>query len=156
MMNKNNLARARANLFLLDDFICHNPDLGNEWLNLLADCRDEITALRAQSDNVDQRARCVVDTHSVECRLTRFESSVDAAVICLTLRHNNGSTMLEQHVTLSKASDGCWQPTIVLENFPGAETPAGALFQLSDWLLRLGLASQITLDVESRLEALTE
>lgn len=156
MMNKNNLARVRANLFLLDDFICHNPDLGNEWLNLLADCRDEITALRAQSDNVDQRARCVVDTHSVECRLTRFESFGNTAGIGLTLRHNNGSTTLEQRITLSNVGDGRWQPTIVLEDFPGAETPAGALFQLSDWLLRLGLASQITLDVESRLEALTE
>ncbi|WOA52522.1 hypothetical protein [Dickeya solani] len=155
-MMKNNLGRVRANLFLLDDFICHNPDLGNEWLNLLADCRDEITALRAQSDNVDQRARCVVDTQSVECHLTRFESSGDTAVICLTLRHNNGSTVLEQDVMLSKTSDGCWQPAIVLENFPNVETPAGALYQLSDWLLRLGLASQITLDVESRLEALTE
>ncbi|WP_038914139.1 hypothetical protein [Dickeya zeae] len=156
MMNKNNLGRVRVNLFLLDDFICHNPDLGDEWLNLLADCRDEITALRAQSDNVDQRAGCVVDTQSVECHLTRFESSGNTAVISLTLRHNNGSTVLEQRITLSKASDGCWQPTIVLENFPGAETPAGALFQLSDWLLRLGLASQIDPKTESRLEALTE
>ncbi|WP_350312384.1 hypothetical protein OHJ28_13600 [Dickeya fangzhongdai] len=156
MMNKNTLARVRANLFLLDDFICHNPDIGNEWLNLLADCRDEITTLRAQSDNVDQRARCVVDTHSVECRLTRFESSVNAAVICLTVQHDNGNTVLEQDVMLSKASDGSWYATIVLESFPNTETPAGALFQLSDWLLRLGLASQIDPKTESRLEALTE
>lgn len=155
-MMKNNLGRVRANLFLLDDFICHNPDLGNEWLNLLADCRDEITVLRAQSDAVDQRARCVVDTHSTSCHLVRFESPGDTAVICLTLRHNNGSTVLEQHITLSNVGDGRWQPTIVLEDFSGAETPAGALYQLSDWLLRLGLASQIDLVVESRLEALTE
>ncbi|MBN3068177.1 hypothetical protein [Pectobacterium brasiliense] len=145
----------RADLHLLDGFIAHNPDLGDRFLDMLANCRDELLELRKQSPNPDQQALGHVGNQSVGCFINRYERNADTETLALTLRHVLDGNVLEQDVTVVKIF-GRWQVVFASEGFSGMETPAGALFKLSDWLMRLGLAARIDAVTEQRLEALTE
>ncbi|MCL6375937.1 hypothetical protein EXT57_00920 [Pectobacterium brasiliense] len=147
--------KVRADLHLLDGFIAHNPDLGDRFLDMLANCRDELLELRKQSPNSDQQALGHVGNQSVGCFINRYELSGDNETLTLTLHHTLDGQVLDQDVTLT-AHCGRWQAVIALDEFPDMETPAGALFKLSDWLMRLGLAARIDAVTEQRLEALTE
>lgn len=149
------MSNVRANLSLLDGFIAHNPDLGDQFLDMLVNCRDELLELRKQSPNPDQQALGHVGNQAVGCFINRYERNGGNEVLTLTLRHTLDGNVLEQDLTLTKLC-GHWRAIIALEDFPDMETPAGALFKLSDWLMRLGLAAQIDAATEQRLEVLTE
>lgn len=149
------MSNVRANLHLLDDFIANNTDLGERWLNLLANCRDELLELRPKVGELDQQALGHVGNQVVGCFINRYELDGDTETLSLTLHHSLDGQTLEQNVTLT-AHCGHWQVAIALDEFPDMETPAGALLKLSDWLMRLGLAARISPEMEQRLEALTE
>ncbi|MEQ9943656.1 hypothetical protein ABRP58_16620 [Pectobacterium aroidearum] len=149
------MSNVRADLHLLDGFIAHNPDLGDRFLDMLANCRDELLELRKQSPNPDQKALGHVGNQSVGCFINRYECDGDTETLALTLHHTQGDQALEQDVTLT-AHCGRWQVAITLDEFLDTETAAGALFKLSEYFLRIGLAAQIDATTEQRLEALTE
>lgn len=148
------MSNVRANLHLLDDFIANNPDLGERWLDLLANCRDELLVLRPKVGELDQRIIGIVGNERVGCRLKKFESGEIIVTASLELLHELAGSVLTQDVTVSGVS-GYWRVSLFID-FPDCETPAGAIFQLSEWLMRLGLAAQISPEMEQRLEALTE
>lgn len=149
------MSNVRADLSLLDNFIANNADLGDRWLDLLANCRNELLELRQQSPNPDQQALGHVGNQSVGCFINRYECDGDTETLALTLHHTLGDQAIEQDVMLI-AHCGRWQVAIPLDEFPDTETAAGALFKLSEYLLRVGLAAQIDAATEQRLEALTE
>ncbi|GKW40720.1 hypothetical protein PEC301879_05790 [Pectobacterium carotovorum subsp. carotovorum] len=149
------MSNVRANLHLLDSFISHNTDLGDRWLDLLVNCRDELLELRQQSPNPGQQALGHVGNQSVGCFINRYECDGDTETLALTLHHSLDDQALEQDVTLTSHC-GRWQAAITLDEFPDTETAAGALFKLSEYLLRVGLAARVDAVTEQRLEALTE
>lgn len=60
-----------------------------------------------------------------------------------SVEHNNGSTSIEQTMTLT-ASSGLlktsWLASVALDDFPPQETPQKAAEKLADWLERLASA----------------
>ncbi|MBN3237693.1 hypothetical protein H5A46_10110 [Pectobacterium versatile] len=149
------MSKIRADLSLLDNFIANNADLGDRWLDLLANCRNELLELRQQSPNPDQQAIGHVGNQAMGCFINRYECDGDTETLALTLHHTLDDQAIEQDVMLI-AHCGRWQVAIPLDEFPDTETAAGALFQLSEYFLRIGLAARVDAVTEQRLEALTE
>ncbi|WP_304169655.1 hypothetical protein [Lonsdalea britannica] len=145
----------RANLHLFDDFLFHNPELGDRWLELFVEVRNELLSLRKREGDLDQQVIGMVGNRNVGCYIKKFETEEDVITICLELKHQSEDSLLSQEIVLSKVN-GQWRVNMSLASFPECETPAGALFKLSDWLLRMGLAASIDMSMEQRLEALTD
>jgi len=60
-----------------------------------------------------------------------------------SVEHNNGSTSVEQTLTISASADTFrqgWAATIALDDFPLQDSPHKAADKLADWLERLAAA----------------
>ena len=75
--------------------------------------------------------------------LTKYTKGKDAQVFEYSIEHNNGSTSVEQLLTISSV-DGLihsdWVAEIVFDDFPPQKTPEDAALKMADWLERLAAA----------------
>lgn len=76
-----------------------------------------------------------------------------AALIDLRVTHQDQHSLLAQPISLV-CNHGKWIPQITLEDFPELGSPAAVMCVLSDYLIRLGLATRLGSDLRGRLEAL--
>ena len=75
--------------------------------------------------------------------IVKFSKSKDTQVFEYAVEHNNGSTSVEQVLTISSVDglrDQTWKAEIKLDDFPPQKTPAEAANKLADWLERLAAA----------------
>lgn len=152
-----------TNLEVLKNHLALGEDYSDELLQVLQSALDEITIARAKllelggyspTDTADLLSGC----GKLIQYITKFERSEaysvgSTALIGVLVAHQNQQTVLDQLVTLTCQS-GVWTAQIALDEFPGHNSPAAAMDELSDWLIRLGLATRVSNTLRSQLEAL--
>ncbi|MFW5398400.1 hypothetical protein V2A85_01695 [Yersinia sp. 1252 StPb PI] len=153
-----------TNLGLLKSHLALGEDYSEELLQVLQSAFDEITALRAKllelggyspADTADLLTGCGKLTQYItkfECRDLR-RTLASTALIGVQVTHQNQRAVLEQLVTLT-CQGGVWTAQIALDEFPGRNSPAAAMGKLSEWLIRLGLATNVSNTLRTQLEAL--
>ncbi|EKN3723889.1 TPA: hypothetical protein PXJ53_003326 [Yersinia enterocolitica] len=152
-----------TNLGLLKSHLALAEDYSEELLQVLQSAFDEITASRANllelggyspAETADLLTGCGKLTQYI----TKFDRSdlhsvVSTALIGVLVAHQNQRTVLDQIVTLT-CQGGEWTAQIALDEFPGHNSPVAAMDELSDWLIRLGLATKVSDSLRTQLEAL--
>ena len=71
----------------------------------------------------------------------------------IALGHCTRITTLEQEIMLTYQR-GIWNAQAVISDFPDCDSPEAAMNKLADWLMRLGLASQVRPELRETLVAL--
>jgi len=75
--------------------------------------------------------------------LHKYTKGKDAQVFEYMIEQNNGSTSVDQLLTISSV-DGLFNPKwvakLALDDFPPQETPKNAALKMADWLERLAAA----------------
>ncbi|EQB2066947.1 TPA: hypothetical protein PXJ50_001658 [Yersinia enterocolitica] len=152
-----------TDLGVLKNHLALGEDYSEELLQVLQSALDEITDSRAKlleldgyspADTADLLSGCGKLTQYI----TKFERSEacsvgSTALIGVLVAHQNQRTVLDQQVTLT-CKGGVWTAQIALDEFPGHNSPAAAMDELSDWLIRLGLATKVSDTLRTQLEAL--
>jgi len=72
--------------------------------------------------------------------LIRYTNDKDAKVFEYSVVHNNGSTCVEQQLTIRSTggqADSAWIAELALDDFPEQETPEDAALKMASWLERL-------------------
>ncbi|CNH28678.1 hypothetical protein [Yersinia pekkanenii] len=152
-----------TNLGLLKSHLALGEDYSEELLQVLQSAFDEITFSRAKllelgcyspADTADLLSGCGKLTQYI----TKFEHSEaysvgSTALIGVLVAHQNQRTVLDQLVTLT-CQGGVWTAQIAFDEFPVHNSPAAAMDELSDWLIRLGLATRVSDSLRTQLGVL--
>lgn len=75
--------------------------------------------------------------------LSAYRKTKDASVFDYLVEHNNGSTSVDQLLTISSIDglfDPKWVAKLALDEFPPQETPQKAAIKMAEWLERLAAA----------------
>ncbi|CNL28854.1 Uncharacterised protein [Yersinia frederiksenii] len=152
-----------TNLGLLKNHLALGEDYSEELLQVLQSALDEITASRAKllelggyspADTADLLTGCGKSTHYI----SRFErddlhSKHSTALINIRVAHRNNHEVIKQLVTLSCRNNE-WSAQVVFDNPPAHSSPVQVMDTLSDWLIRLGLATRVSDSLRTQLEVL--
>ncbi len=152
-----------TNLGLLKSHLALGEDYSEELLQVLQSAFDEITISRAKLlelggyspvDTADLLTGCGKLTQHI----TKFEHSSpysvgSSALINLLVTHQNQYTVIEQSLTLTSLNNE-WFALVGFDSFPWHASPAEAMDTLSDWLIRLGLATKVSDRLRTQLGAL--
>lgn len=152
-----------TDLGVLKNHLALGEDYSDELLQVLQSALDEITASRAKllelggyspTDTADLLSGCGKLTQYI----TKFEhnsphSVGSSALINLLVTHQNQYTVIEQSLTLTSRNNE-WFALVGFDNFPWHTSPVEAMDTLSDWLIRLGLATRVSDSLRTQLGAL--
>ena len=152
-----------TNLGVLKNHLALAEDYSEELLQVLQSAFDEITASRAKllelggyspADTANLVTGCGKSTHYI----SKFErenpcSVGSTALINVQVSHQNKLTVIRQLVTLTCRNNE-WSSQVVFDNPPAHSSPTQVMDTLSDWLIRLGLATRVSDNLRTQLEAL--
>lgn len=82
-------------------------------------------------------------TSKGKVELIQFKKTEDEASYKYNVEHNNGSTSVDQIMTISSTDLGMiygWKASIAMDEFPNMGSPELAAEKLADWMLRLSQA----------------
>lgn len=152
-----------TDLNLLRNMLTYGEGYSAEQLALFESALNEITELRAKilafgGFSPADTANLVTECGKATQQLVHFErspkySSEAVASMRIALRHSKLNTVLEQELILTHQR-GIWNAQAVITDFPDCDSPEMAMNKLADWLMRLGLASQVRPELRDTLEAL--
>jgi len=152
-----------TDLNLLRNMLTYGEGFSAEQMALFESVLNEITELRAKVlafggfSSVDT-ANLVTECGKTSQQLVHFERSPNStsettASMRIVLRHHKPITTLEQEVMLTYQR-GYWTAQAVITDFPECDRPEIAMDKLADWLMRLGLSSQVTPELRDTMGAL--
>lgn len=152
-----------TDLNLLRNMLTYGEGYSAEQMMLFESALNEITELRAKvltfgGFSPADTAHLMTDCGKSTQQLVHFERSTNhspetVASMRIALRHSNRFTTLEQEVMMTYQR-GAWFAQVTLCDFPECDSPEVALGKLSDWLMRLGLASQVAPELQETMGAL--
>lgn len=152
-----------TDLNLLRNMLTYGEGYSDEQMALFESVLNEITELRAKvlafgGFSPADTAHLMTECGKSSQQLVHFERSSSytpetVASMRIVLRHSKPRTTLEQEVMLTYQR-GAWFAQVTISDFPECDSPAAALGKLSDWLMRLGLASQVGTELRETMEAL--
>lgn len=152
-----------TDLNLLRNMLTYGEGFSAEQMALFESALNEITELRAKvlefgGFSAADTVNLVTECGKTSQQLVHFERSPNStsettASMRIVLRHHKPITTLEQEVMLTYHR-GAWFAQVTVSDFPECDSPAAALGKLSDWLMRLGLASQVGTELRETMEAL--
>ena len=152
-----------TDLNLLRNILIYGEGYSAEQMTLFESALNEITELRAKvlafgGFSPADTANLITECGKASQQLVHFErspnySSEIVASMRVILRHSSPRTTLEQEVLLT-CQRGFWTAQAVITDFPECDSPEIALDKLADWLMRLGLSSQVTPELRETMGAL--
>lgn len=152
-----------TDLDVLKDHLALGEDYSDGLLQVLQSALDEITTSRSRllelggfspADTADLLTGCGKSSQYI----SRFErddlhSKYSTALIDIRVAHRNNREVIKQLVTLSCRNNE-WSAQVVFDNPPAHSSPVQVMDTLSDWLIRLGLATRVSDSLRAQLEAL--
>ncbi|CNJ92512.1 Uncharacterised protein [Yersinia mollaretii] len=152
-----------TNLGMLKDHLALGEGYSDGLLQVLQSALNEITAARVRLLELGgyspaATANLVTGCGKVTQCITHFRhnnpySTESTALIDLLVTHQNQHSIISQQITITYGNSE-WTAQVDLNNFPGHNSPAGAMTTLSDWLIRLGLAARGSEGLNAQLGAL--
>ena len=152
-----------TDLNLLRNILIYGEGYSAEQVALFESALNEITELRSKvlalgGFSPADTANLITECGKASQQLVHFErspnySSEIVASMRVILRHSSPRTTLEQEVLLTYQR-GIWNAQTVISDFPDCDSPETAMNKLADWLMRLGLASQVRPELRETLGAL--
>lgn len=152
-----------TDLNLLRNILTYGEGYSVEQMALFESALNEITELRAKvltfgGFSAADTANLITECGKASQQLVHFERSLNdsseiVASMRVILRHSSPRTTLEQEVLLTYQR-GVWNAQAVITDFPDCDNPEAAMNKLADWLMRLGLASQVRPELRETLGAL--
>lgn len=152
-----------TDLNLLRNMLTYGEGFSAEQMALFESALNEITELRAKvlefgGFSSADTANLITECGKASQQLVHFECSPKygpetVASMRVTLRHSKPRTTLEQEVMLTY-QHGYWTAQAVITDFPECDSPVIAMDKLADWLMRLGLSSQVTPELRDTMGAL--
>lgn len=152
-----------TDLNLLRNILTYGEGYSAEQMTLFESALNEITELRAKvlafgGFSPADTANLITECGNASQQLVHFErspncSSETVASMRVILRHSKPRTTLEQEVLLTYQR-GYWTAQAVITDFPECDSPETAMDKLADWLMRLGLSSQVTPELRETMGAL--
>ncbi|HDL8284760.1 TPA: hypothetical protein PXQ99_001532 [Yersinia enterocolitica] len=152
-----------TNLGVLKNHLALGEDYSEELLQVLQSALDEITSSRAKLLELGgyspaDTANLLTGCGKLTQYITKFEhnsphSIGSSVLINVLVAHQNQQTVLDQLLTLTYLNNE-WSAQVAFDDFPGHNSPVKAMDTLSDWLIRLGLATRVSDSLRTQLEAL--
>lgn len=152
-----------TDLNLFRNMLTYGEGYTTEQMALFESALNEITELRAKvlafgGFSPADTANLITECGKASQQLVHFERSPNytsetVASMRVVLRHSKSRSMLEQEVMLTY-QHGSWFAQVTVSDFPECDSPEAALGKLSDWLMRLGLASQVGSELRETMGAL--